>query len=52
MGVRLFNIRPTSMLGALGLQNGDRLSSINGFEMNEPQKMLEAYQKLVTSSRS
>jgi general secretion pathway protein C len=51
VGVRLFNIRPTSMLGALGLQNGDRLSSINGFEMNEPQKMLEAYSKLLTANK-
>jgi general secretion pathway protein C len=51
VGVRLFNIRPGSMLGALGLENGDRLSSINGFEMNEPQKMLEAYSKLTTASK-
>jgi general secretion pathway protein C len=50
VGVRLFNIRPTSLLGALGLENGDRLSSINGFEMTEPQKMLEAYSKLTTAS--
>jgi len=29
-GVRLFGIRPESLLGALGLDNGDRLQSING----------------------
>jgi general secretion pathway protein C len=50
VGVRLFNIRPNSLLGALGLENGDRLSSINGFEMTEPQKMLEAYSKLTTAN--
>jgi general secretion pathway protein C len=47
VGLRLGGIRPDSTLGALGLQNGDQLSSINGFEMNDPQKMLEAYSKLL-----
>lgn len=47
VGLKLFGIRPNSLLGALGLENGDRLSSINGFEMNDPQKMLEAYSKLL-----
>jgi general secretion pathway protein C len=47
VGLKLSGIRPTSLLGALGIQNGDRLTSINGFEMNDPQKMLEAYSKLM-----
>ena len=51
VGVRLFNIRPHSLLGALGIENGDRLSTINGFEMTEPQKMMEAYSKLLTANR-
>ncbi len=47
VGLKLYGIRPNSLLGALGIENGDRLSSINGFEMNDPQKMLEAYSKLM-----
>jgi general secretion pathway protein C len=49
VGIRLFGIRPESLLGTLGLENGDRLSSINGFEMSDPQKALEAYAKLKTA---
>ena len=51
VGVRMFGIRPDSVLGTLGLENGDRLSSINGFEMSDPQKALEAYAKLRTADR-
>jgi general secretion pathway protein C len=47
VGLRLGGIRPDSVLNAIGLQNGDQLTSINGFEMNDPQKMLEAYSKLL-----
>jgi len=36
VGIRLFGIRQDSLLGTLGLENGDRLSSINGFEMSDP----------------
>ncbi len=46
VGLKLSGIRPNSLLSAVGIQNGDRLTSINGFEMNDPQKMLEAYSKL------
>jgi general secretion pathway protein C len=48
-GVRLLGIRPDSLLSVLGLENGDQLSSINGFEMSDPQKALEAYAKLRTA---
>lgn len=51
VGIRLFGIRPDSLLGTLGLENGDRLSSINGFEMSDPQKALEAYAKLRTADK-
>lgn len=51
VGIRLFGIRQDSLLGTLGLENGDRLSSINGFEMSDPQKALEAYSKLRTADR-
>jgi general secretion pathway protein C len=49
VGIRLFGVRPDSLLGTLGIENGDRLSAINGFEMSDPQKALEAYAKLKTA---
>lgn len=49
VGIRLFGIKPDSLLGTLGLENGDRLQSINGFEMSDPQKALEAYTRLRTA---
>jgi len=49
VGIRLFGVKPDSLLGTLGIENGDRLSAINGFEMSDPQKALEAYTKLRTA---
>lgn len=49
VGIRLFGIRPDTLLGKLGLQNGDRLESINGFNMASPEKALEAYARLRTA---
>jgi general secretion pathway protein C len=46
VGIRLFGIRPETLLGTLGLQNGDRLEAINGFPMASPEKALEAYARL------
>jgi len=51
LGIRLFGIKPDTLLGALGLQSGDRLESINGFNMGSPEKALEAYARLRTASR-
>src|SRR6478736_1829971 len=51
LGIRMFGIKPDSLLGALGLQNGDRLESINGFNMGSPEKALEAYARLRTASQ-
>ena len=51
LGLRLFGIKPDTILGALGLQNGDRLDSINGFNMGSPEKALEAYARLRTASQ-
>jgi general secretion pathway protein C len=50
VGVRMFGIRPDTLLGTLGLQNGDRLESINGFNMASPEKALEAYARLRTAN--
>jgi general secretion pathway protein C len=49
VGIRLFGIRPDTLLGTLGFQNGDRLETINGFNMASPEKALEAYARLRTS---
>ena len=49
LGIRLFGIRPETLLGTLGLQNGDRLEAINGFNMGSPEKALEAYARLRTA---
>ena len=49
VGIRMFGIRPDTLLGHLGFQNGDRLESINGFDMTSPEKALEAYARLRTA---
>jgi general secretion pathway protein C len=46
VGIRLFGIRPDTLLGTIGLENGDRLEKINGFDMASPEKALEAYARL------
>jgi general secretion pathway protein C len=50
VGIRLFGIRPDTLLGTLGFENGDRLEAINGFNMASPEKALEAYARLRTAS--
>ncbi|MFS8065653.1 MAG: hypothetical protein ACMG6S_04695, partial [Byssovorax sp.] len=35
-----------SLLGTLGLKTGDQVKAINGFELSDPQKALEAYSRL------
>ena len=51
VGLRLNGIRSGSVFGLLGLQNGDRLDTINGFEMGDPTSMMEAYARLRTAER-
>jgi general secretion pathway protein C len=51
VGIRLGSIRPGSLLSTLGLQNGDRLSTVNGFDITDPQKALEAYSQLQRANR-
>lgn len=45
-GFKLFSIKPKSFYSQIGLQNGDVIQKINGYEMNSPDKALEIYQKL------
>jgi general secretion pathway protein C len=51
VGVKLQRISKNSLLDNLGLKTGDVLSAINGFEMSDPQKALEAYARLRTADR-
>ncbi len=46
-GLRLAGIRPDSLLGRFGIQNGDHLQRINGFDIADPTSALEAYSKLM-----
>jgi general secretion pathway protein C len=45
-GVKLYGIRRNSLLGRLGVRNGDMLRTINGFDMTSPDTALEAYSTL------
>jgi general secretion pathway protein C len=51
LGVRLFGVGPSTLLGSLGLQNGDRLDSINGFPLATPETALQAYAHLRTAKQ-
>ncbi|HSP79715.1 MAG TPA: type II secretion system protein GspC [Myxococcaceae bacterium] len=45
-GFKLFSIRPDSIYSKMGVQNGDVIKRINGFELNSPEKALELYARL------
>ncbi|HVP68987.1 MAG TPA: type II secretion system protein GspC [Anaeromyxobacteraceae bacterium] len=45
-GFKVFSIQPNSFYSAIGVENGDVIQKINGYEMNSPDKALEIYQKL------
>ena len=45
-GFKLFSIRPNSLYAKIGIQNGDIIQKINGYEINSPDKALEIYSKL------
>ncbi|HHH12043.1 MAG TPA: general secretion pathway protein GspC [Sorangium sp.] len=50
-GLKLSRIRNGTLLHTLGLHNGDEIQTINGFELTNPQKALEAYGRLRTADR-
>jgi hypothetical protein len=43
VGIRLFGVRPDSLPGRFGFENGDRVESINGVSLVTPARALEAY---------
>ncbi|HZS39733.1 MAG TPA: type II secretion system protein GspC [Polyangia bacterium] len=49
-GFKLYAIRPNSIFGRIGLQNGDTIKAINGMDMSSPDKALEIYTKLRSAS--
>jgi len=49
VGVQLYGVRGNSLLGRLGMQNGDVLNRINGLDIASPDRALEAYSRLRTS---
>jgi len=50
-GVKLYGIRRNSLLGRLGVRNGDMLRTINGFSMTSPDTALEAYSRLRSADK-
>jgi general secretion pathway protein C len=46
VGVRLFGVKEGTLLATLGMENGDRLQQVNGFDVSSPEKALEAYARL------
>ena len=51
VGVKLYGIRRNSLLGRLGVRNGDMLRTINGFAMASPDTALEAYSRLRSADK-
>lgn len=51
VGVKLYGIRRSSLLGRLGIQNGDMMRTINGYDMTAPDSALEAYARLRSADR-
>lgn len=49
-GFKLYAIRPQSIFGKIGLQNGDTIKAINGSEMTTPDAALALYTKLRNAS--
>jgi general secretion pathway protein C len=45
-GFKLFSIQPGSLYASIGIENGDVIQRVNGYEINSPEKALELYQKL------
>ncbi len=51
VGIRLFGIRDGTLFGLLGLQNGDRLETVNGVSITTPEKALRVYASARSETR-
>ncbi len=49
-GFKLYAIRPNSIFAKVGLNNGDTIREINGFELSSPDRALEVYQRVRNAS--
>ena len=49
-GFKLFSIMPDSLYAKIGIQNGDVIKKINGYDMNSPEKAMEIYTKLLNAT--
>ncbi len=49
-GIRLFIVRPTSALYALGLRSGDKLVAVNGVALDDPARVQEIYDSVKAAS--
>ncbi len=49
-GFKLYAIRPSSIFAKLGLENGDMIVRVNGFDLTTPDQALEVYTKLRDAS--
>jgi len=50
-GFKLFSIKPGSVYSKIGVRNGDILTTVNGYGLDSPDKILEVYGKLKDSSQ-
>jgi general secretion pathway protein C len=50
IGIRLFGVRKNGLLDLLGIENGDRIDKVNGFEVGTPERALQAYARLRTET--
>jgi general secretion pathway protein C len=50
-GVKVMGVNPGTLLAAIGLENGDQLKNINGFDLTNPERMLEAFARLRAAER-
>jgi hypothetical protein len=50
VGVRLWGVRPNTLPGRFGFEDGDRLESINGVSLHTPSRALAAYAQFRTAS--
>ena len=49
-GLKIYAIRPGSVFARLGLNNGDLIKTVNGLDVSTPDRALEAYTRLKTTS--
>lgn len=47
-GIRIAKVPPSSILGVLGIEEGDRLVKAGGIELTSPEKIMELYARLRT----